>query len=215
MIKKFTPNTNQSANPEDESDLGFEEMEGELSSDFSQGISPLVATPSPDAHARTSFAADPMSAGNYSLSVYPPSASMQATSHRPSATHIDMKKNILANDVEIKGTIKFDDELIFDGRLEGEVLSEGTLILGENSEIQGEVKTKAVSLSGRVQGNITVEEKCELKGRAQLIGDLKAARLVIEEGATFVGRSEVTPNKVNMPLTSLRGEEQSRSAVRA
>ncbi len=128
-----------------------------------------------------------------------------------------MKKNILANDVEVKGTIKFDDELIFDGRLEGEVVSEGTLILGENSEVQGEVKTKAVSLSGRVQGNITVEEKCELKGRAQLIGDLKAARLVIEEGATFVGRSEVTPNKVNMPRQeSLRAEDeaQGRAAAR-
>ncbi len=110
-----------------------------------------------------------------------------------------MKKNILANDVEIKGTIKFEDELIFDGRLEGEVHSEGTLILGENSDVQGEVQTKSVSLSGKVQGNITVQEKCELKGRAQLIGDLKAARLVIEEGATFVGRSEVTPNRVNMP----------------
>jgi cytoskeletal protein CcmA (bactofilin family) len=124
-----------------------------------------------------------------------------------------MKKNILANDVEVKGTIKFDDELIFDGRLEGEVVSEGTLILGENSEVQGEVKTKSVSLSGRVQGNITVEEKCELKGRAQLIGDLKAARLVIEEGATFVGRSEVTPNKVNMPLTNVRSDDASRAAA--
>ncbi len=111
-----------------------------------------------------------------------------------------MKKNTLANDVEVKGTIRFDDELIFDGKIEGEVHSEaGTLILGENSEVQGEVKTKAVSLSGRVQGNITVAEKCELKGRAQLIGDLKATRLVIEEGATFVGRSEVTPDGSSYP----------------
>ncbi|HET6406563.1 MAG TPA: polymer-forming cytoskeletal protein, partial [Chthoniobacteraceae bacterium] len=45
---------------------------------------------------------------------------------------------------------------------------------------------------------ITVDERCELKARAVLMGDLKAARLVIEEGATFVGKSEVTPNKVAM-----------------
>jgi cytoskeletal protein CcmA (bactofilin family) len=49
-----------------------------------------------------------------------------------------------------------------------------------------------------VHGNITVEERCELKARAVLYGDLKATRLVIEEGATFVGKSEVTPNKVAM-----------------
>jgi cytoskeletal protein CcmA (bactofilin family) len=116
-----------------------------------------------------------------------------------SPSDFGMKKNILSNDVEVKGSIKFDEELIFDGKLEGEVQSEGTLILGENSDVQGEIRTRSVSLSGKVQGNITVEEKCELKGRAQLIGDLKAARLVIEEGATFVGRSEVTPNTVSMP----------------
>ncbi len=49
-----------------------------------------------------------------------------------------------------------------------------------------------------MHGNITVDERCELKGRAVLYGDLKATRLVIEEGATFVGKSEVTPNKVQM-----------------
>lgn len=124
-----------------------------------------------------------------------------------------MKKNILSNDVEIKGTIRFNDELLFDGKLEGEVISDGTLILGENSEVQGEIRTKAVSLSGRVQGNITVEEKCELKGRAQLIGDLKAARLVIEEGATFVGRSEVTPNRASLPKTDSPRPEDSRPGI--
>ena len=44
-----------------------------------------------------------------------------------------------------------------------------------------------------------MSERCELKARAHLVGDLKAARLVIEEGATFVGKSEVTLNKGNLP----------------
>jgi cytoskeletal protein CcmA (bactofilin family) len=46
-----------------------------------------------------------------------------------------------------------------------------------------------------VHGNITVQERCELRSRSQLIGDLRATRLIIEEGATFVGKSEVSPNK--------------------
>jgi cytoskeletal protein CcmA (bactofilin family) len=106
--------------------------------------------------------------------------------------------NILSSDVEIKGNIKFANELIVDGKVEGEISSSGTLTLGENAEVRGEVKTKSVTVLGRVHGNITVDERCELKGRAVLMGDLKAARLVIEEGATFVGKSEVTPNKVAM-----------------
>jgi cytoskeletal protein CcmA (bactofilin family) len=104
-------------------------------------------------------------------------------------------KNILANDVEITGTLKFDNELIFDGKLDGEIVSDGVLTLGKNAQIKGEVKTKAVTVHGTVNGNISVTERCELKASSQLNGDLKAMRIVIEEGATFIGKSEVTPAK--------------------
>ena len=107
-------------------------------------------------------------------------------------------KNLLSADVEIKGSIKFTNDLTIDGKVEGEINSAGTLTIGENAEIRGEIKTKSVSVLGKVTGNITVEERCELKNRAVLHGDLKAARLVIEDGATFVGKSEVTPNKIAM-----------------
>jgi len=53
-----------------------------------------------------------------------------------------------------------------------------------------------------VQGNITVNERCELKSKCTLQGDLKAARLVIEEGATFVGKSEVTSGMSVTPAKS-------------
>ena len=107
-------------------------------------------------------------------------------------------KNLLSADVEIKGSLKFQNELTVDGKVEGEITSTGILTVGENSEIKGEIKTKSVTVLGKVHGNITVDERCELKARAVLFGDLKATRLVIEEGATFVGKSEVTPNKVAM-----------------
>jgi len=119
-------------------------------------------------------------------------------------------KNVLGADVEFKGSIKFNSELILDGKIEGEIFSSaGVLTIGENAELRGEIKTKSVTVFGKVSGNITVEERCELKGRSQLIGDLKAARLVIEEGATFVGKSEVTPNKVAMKQPEIvRSPEQ-------
>jgi cytoskeletal protein CcmA (bactofilin family) len=128
---------------------------------------------------------------------------------RPTPSTIDPKKNmaehsgkdILSSDVEIKGSIKFQKELLIDGKVEGEINSDGVLTIGENADIRGEIKTKSITVYGKVQGNITVGERCELKSRCTLQGDLKAARLVIEEGATFIGKSEVTSAAISKGAT--------------
>jgi cytoskeletal protein CcmA (bactofilin family) len=91
---------------------------------------------------------------------------------------------------------KISKELMIDGKVKGEINSDGILTIGENANINGEIKTKSITVYGKVQGNITVAERCELKSRCTLQGYLKAAGLVIEEGATFIGKSEVTSGKV-------------------
>jgi cytoskeletal protein CcmA (bactofilin family) len=124
------------------------------------------------------------------------------------------ERNILSADVEIKGSIKFTNDLTIDGKVEGEITSQGVLTVGENAEIRGEIKTKSATVHGKVTGNITVEERCELKARAVLHGDLKAARLVIEEGATFVGKSEVSPNKISaMKQPGMQPMDAAKAAV--
>ncbi len=101
-------------------------------------------------------------------------------------------KNILSSDVEIKGNLKFANDLIMDGRLvEGAVISDGDLTVGENATIDGQIKTRSVTVFGKVNGNITVTDRCELKQNAELHGDVTAGKLAIEEGATFMGTSTV------------------------
>jgi cytoskeletal protein CcmA (bactofilin family) len=119
-------------------------------------------------------------------------------------------KDVLSSDVEIKGSIKFQKELLIDGKVEGEINSDGVLTIGENADIRGEIKTKSITVYGKVHGNITVGERCELKSRCTLQGDLKAARLVIEEGATFIGKSEVTSGK---PLASANNSGSNRPEI--
>ncbi len=105
-------------------------------------------------------------------------------------------KNVLGSDVEIKGNIKFTGELTFDGKLDGEVHTEGTLHLGDGAVINGNITAQSVVVRGKVNGNINAKEKIEIKAKAELFGDIRATKLTIEEGVTFVGKTEVNPNKV-------------------
>jgi cytoskeletal protein CcmA (bactofilin family) len=105
-------------------------------------------------------------------------------------------KNVLGSDVEIKGNLKFTGELTFEGKLEGEINSDGTLLLGDAAVINGNINANAVVVRGKVNGNVVAKDKIEIKSKTELFGDIRASKLSIEEGVTFVGKTEVNPNKV-------------------
>ena len=113
-------------------------------------------------------------------------------------------KNVLNSDVDIKGTLKFSGELTFDGKLDGDISSEGTLNLGDNAVIKGNINATSVIVRGKITGNVIAREKIDIKARTELFGDIKAPRLAIEEGVTFVGKTDVNPNKV-APTTNGNG----------
>lgn len=105
-------------------------------------------------------------------------------------------RNVLSSDVEIKGTVKFQHDLIVDGKIDGDIQSTGNLTIGENARIKAEVKTGSVIVYGKVHGNLTAVERIELKSSAEVVGDIKAKVLIIEAGAIFVGKSTVgTPSQ--------------------
>jgi cytoskeletal protein CcmA (bactofilin family) len=122
--------------------------------------------------------------------------------------------SVLGPDVEIKGSIRFSNDLVIHGRVEGDVCSDGCLTVGTDSVIKGEIKTRSVILFGLMEGNITSQDRCELKSTATLVGDIVAGTLIIEEGAAFIGTSHVdkrqgkitkTPDHTSKPLEILHG----------
>ena len=105
-------------------------------------------------------------------------------------------KNVLNSDVELKGNLKFTGELTFDGKLEGDINSDGSLNLGDNAVVKGNITVASVVMRGKVNGNVTAKDKVDIKSKTELFGDVRAPKLAIEEGVTFVGKTEVNPNKV-------------------
>ena len=117
-------------------------------------------------------------------------------------TNGNPNKNVLNSDVEIKGNLKFSGELLLEGKLEGEVNAEGVLTLGEGGAVNGNISASTVIIRGKVNGNVVAKDKVELKSKAEVFGDVRASKLSIEEGVTFVGRTEVNPNKVTPSATA-------------
>ena len=99
--------------------------------------------------------------------------------------------NTLDKDAVIKGSITFAQQLMLDGTIEGDVASVGTLTVGESALVKGTIKTGAAIIFGKVEGNIVVQGRCEVKSTATIVGDITASAFQLEEGATFQGRSRV------------------------
>lgn len=116
-------------------------------------------------------------------------------------------KNVLNSEVEIKGDLKFSGEMTFDGKLEGDIQADGNLILGDTSVINGNINAQSAVVRGKINGNITAKDKLEIKAKTELFGDIRAAKLTVEEGVTFVGKAEVNPNKVSQTAPPPRYSE--------
>lgn len=129
-------------------------------------------------------------------------------------------RNVLNSDVSIVGTLRFTDDLLVDGSVEGEIESEGVLTVGSNASIRsGEknkiaIRTKSAIIHGRVVGDIVVTDRVELAGTAELVGDITAARIAIQEGAIFVGHCSVGAPAA-APVSAAPAKKSSKSAKAA
>jgi cytoskeletal protein CcmA (bactofilin family) len=111
------------------------------------------------------------------------------------AADVSRGGGVLSSGVSIKGSVKFQKELLIDGEVEGKIDSRGRLTIGVNAKITGEIRTKSVIVNGTVDGNITAEERCELRAGCTVRGDIESPRLVVDEAATFIGSAKIATNK--------------------
>jgi cytoskeletal protein CcmA (bactofilin family) len=99
--------------------------------------------------------------------------------------------NVLASGIEITGSIRFSNDMIIDGKIEGEISSDkGRVTIGENAFVKGDVAAGEVKVYGKVEGKVT-SQRCELKDKSKVIGDIKSKVFSMEEGAQLSGRTEI------------------------
>ncbi len=97
-------------------------------------------------------------------------------------------ETVVAGECLIEGQIAGRSDIRIVGRVTGEVTSQGTVLVMKNGAIRGDVHGRLVTIAGLVEGNVSAEERVELKPTGNLTGDITAPRVHIAEGATFEGQ---------------------------
>ncbi len=92
---------------------------------------------------------------------------------------------------EFVGKLTFEGTVRIDGKVDGEIYSKGTLIVGPEAEVSAKINVDTVFLSGLVRGNITAGKKIVLKAPGRLFGNIKSPVLVVEEGVIFEGNCKM------------------------
>jgi cytoskeletal protein CcmA (bactofilin family) len=104
---------------------------------------------------------------------------------------------VIGKSVMVKGQIFSREDLTIDGEVEGSVeLQENRLTVGPHGRLQAGVKAREIVVLGAINGNIETSDKIEIRKDAKLVGDIKTARIVIEDGAYFKGAIDIIKPEV-------------------
>jgi cytoskeletal protein CcmA (bactofilin family) len=106
----------------------------------------------------------------------------------------------IGKSVTIKGQIFSREDLIVDGEIEGAIeLNEHRLTVGPNGRVRAGIKAREIVVLGTIDGNVEALDKIDIRKDAKLVGDIKTARIIIEDGAYFKGSIDIVKNETPKP----------------
>jgi len=100
---------------------------------------------------------------------------------------------VVGADSHFKGELSFETTAKIVGKFDGQITGKGELQVSKNAKCMADVKAGTVSVDGRVEGNVTVSDTVKLGGSGVVKGDITAAKMVVVEGASFMGMCAVGP----------------------
>jgi cytoskeletal protein CcmA (bactofilin family) len=141
-----------------------------------------------------------------------PMSTNPAPSHHPTESR---GPAVIGKSVMIKGQIFSREDLTIDGEIDGSVeLHEHRLTVGPNGKLQAGVKAREVVVLGTIHGNVEASDKIDIRKDAKLVGDIKTARIVIEDGAYFKGSIDIArPEAAARPAAPAQAKAQSSSST--
>lgn len=102
-----------------------------------------------------------------------------------------MAATVIGRGITIEGEVTATDEVVVAGTVRGKLSVEGQLTIEPEGVVEADVGARSVSIGGSLTGNVTAAERVDLLGGGKLVGDVKAARLTIADGASFKGNVDM------------------------
>ena len=102
-----------------------------------------------------------------------------------------MANTIIGSSIVIDGEITGEEDLVIQGTVKGKISLKESCYVEESGVVEADIETQNVDISGQVTGNITATDKVELKTQCRMVGDIKAPRILIADGASFKGNVDM------------------------
>lgn len=107
------------------------------------------------------------------------------------STNGESDMTVIGRGTTIRGEVDFEHGARILGVFEGKIRSQGEVQIGDTADCRAEIDAACVVIEGKIEGNITARERLRLSETAHLSGDICATKLLVDEGASFVGHCRV------------------------
>ncbi len=107
-------------------------------------------------------------------------------------------KTLLGQGTKFKGVLTFEGIVRIDGEMEGEIISNDILVIGEEASLSADIAIGTIIINGKVSGNINATGKVEINGKGVVVGNIKTPTLIIDAGGIFDGHCDMNQNKKSL-----------------
>jgi len=117
-----------------------------------------------------------------------------AESNKPNGLPADLGAYLGAG-TKINGKLHFEGQATIEGEVEGEIIAQAHIIVGQQATIKGKMSAQSILVQGKVMADVVAEKKLEIQPPGSVLGDVTTQSLVIGDGAVLEGHISMKKNE--------------------
>ena len=98
---------------------------------------------------------------------------------------------IIGKNIQIRGKLAGSEDLVIEGRIEGSVALKNHLTIEQTGVVEADVEVKDLTVHGEMRGDIRADGTVSVSNAAKVVGNIRAPRIILEDGARFKGSIEM------------------------